>query len=649
MARYTRTPISTLQGINNELAKVELAMQDTLDRTGSTPNYMDDNLDMNSRRILNLPAPITDQEPMRKGDLAAGSNVSLEYVDSKFLPTNQYLLSQGLSGAFNFFEEGFTYSQEGDVGIDADGQMWLYVGANAPYKEVAPGTVPSAPDYNKVILSTLFLSFASLKSSDKLTHLKTATTLQHTSSGVGGATYKKDGTTGTANTGDEWKFYDLNGDGWQNQDEVLRLEQFGLLESNAPEVNTEVLQKVADKLEVEQIPAVLPTGEYEFLGPVTFTSPSFDWTFYLGGPGFKLCTLINTATDGSNGIELVGTNDTESVWTKFKGFLVQGNSNSGSGFYVELAGRVEFEEVESSDNGRHGYDYQNSWAPSFYRCRGDRNALNGANLVGGTDNKINGARFEGGAYSSNQQDGIYIEASSADGDADSGAILNVGLSNNLRYGIWNISPSIRIQESFPEFNRQGQIKLGSAANDKIQVCAQIVNNFLSGWNSSGANYRCIIIEESRGIEIEGNNFNQTTTAIEVDSTSSFVGIGYNRYSGTVTNVVDVDGDIYNGKLQVYRIKFDTTTVNASEINTVDLLGSTAGIRENFVNTSGVNSSPLKRWQVNGSTVFGIREDGRFITGGALSTGGSPSTIQNKLEVFDGAGSSLGWIPLYANF
>ena len=56
MARYTRTPVSTLQGINNELAKVELAMKDTLDRKGVTPNFMDANLDMNSRRILNLPS-----------------------------------------------------------------------------------------------------------------------------------------------------------------------------------------------------------------------------------------------------------------------------------------------------------------------------------------------------------------------------------------------------------------------------------------------------------------------------------------------------------------------------------------------------------------------------------------------------------------
>lgn len=83
MARYTRTPVSTLQGINNELAKVELAMKDTLDRKGVSPNFMDSNLDMNSGRILNLPAPINDQEPLRLGDVSKdNTGASLEYVTS---------------------------------------------------------------------------------------------------------------------------------------------------------------------------------------------------------------------------------------------------------------------------------------------------------------------------------------------------------------------------------------------------------------------------------------------------------------------------------------------------------------------------------------------------------------------------------------
>ena len=57
MERYTRIAVSTRQGSNNELVKVELARKDTLDRKGVTTNFMDANLDMNSRIVLNLPAP----------------------------------------------------------------------------------------------------------------------------------------------------------------------------------------------------------------------------------------------------------------------------------------------------------------------------------------------------------------------------------------------------------------------------------------------------------------------------------------------------------------------------------------------------------------------------------------------------------------
>ena len=44
------------------------------------------------------------------------------------------------------FEDGFTYELFNDVGIDADGNSWIYVGAGAPNKVVAAGTVPSVGD-----------------------------------------------------------------------------------------------------------------------------------------------------------------------------------------------------------------------------------------------------------------------------------------------------------------------------------------------------------------------------------------------------------------------------------------------------------------------------------------------------------------------
>lgn len=41
------------------------------------------------------------------------------------------------------FVDGFTYELFNDVGIDAEGNIWIYVGTGAPNKVVAAGTVPS--------------------------------------------------------------------------------------------------------------------------------------------------------------------------------------------------------------------------------------------------------------------------------------------------------------------------------------------------------------------------------------------------------------------------------------------------------------------------------------------------------------------------
>lgn len=48
------------------------------------------------------------------------------------------------------FAAGFEYELFNDVGIDANGNSWVYVGAGAPAKTVTAGTVPSAPDYQQV-------------------------------------------------------------------------------------------------------------------------------------------------------------------------------------------------------------------------------------------------------------------------------------------------------------------------------------------------------------------------------------------------------------------------------------------------------------------------------------------------------------------
>lgn len=77
MAKLTTNDLVNLQNettavttINNNFAAVETALENTLSRDGTSPNTMGANLDMNSNRITNLPAPIADTEPLRVKDLA---------------------------------------------------------------------------------------------------------------------------------------------------------------------------------------------------------------------------------------------------------------------------------------------------------------------------------------------------------------------------------------------------------------------------------------------------------------------------------------------------------------------------------------------------------------------------------------------------
>jgi hypothetical protein len=56
--------------INNNNAILEAAIDNTLSRDGEAPNQMEADIDMNSNRILNLPAPLGVDEPLRLQDLA---------------------------------------------------------------------------------------------------------------------------------------------------------------------------------------------------------------------------------------------------------------------------------------------------------------------------------------------------------------------------------------------------------------------------------------------------------------------------------------------------------------------------------------------------------------------------------------------------
>lgn len=75
MAKLTLTTLATLRtdagliSVNSNFDDIEEAIENTLSRDGTSPNTMGASLDMDSNRILNLPAPVSQSEPARLADL----------------------------------------------------------------------------------------------------------------------------------------------------------------------------------------------------------------------------------------------------------------------------------------------------------------------------------------------------------------------------------------------------------------------------------------------------------------------------------------------------------------------------------------------------------------------------------------------------
>src|SRR5258705_2388232 len=76
MTKITLTDLVNLQNettavnaINTNNSVIKLAIDNTLSRDGTSPNTMSAPLDMNSNRILNLPIPVNQSEPLRLADV----------------------------------------------------------------------------------------------------------------------------------------------------------------------------------------------------------------------------------------------------------------------------------------------------------------------------------------------------------------------------------------------------------------------------------------------------------------------------------------------------------------------------------------------------------------------------------------------------
>jgi hypothetical protein len=67
---------SAVETVNRNNTDIEEALENTLSRDGTSPNSMEADLDMNSQRILNLPAPRLPEEPVRLADIGGGVSFS---------------------------------------------------------------------------------------------------------------------------------------------------------------------------------------------------------------------------------------------------------------------------------------------------------------------------------------------------------------------------------------------------------------------------------------------------------------------------------------------------------------------------------------------------------------------------------------------
>jgi len=61
---------SALSQLGQNVSEIEVKSDTFLSRSGTTPNHMNANLDMNNKRVMNLPTPIHELEPLRLKDLA---------------------------------------------------------------------------------------------------------------------------------------------------------------------------------------------------------------------------------------------------------------------------------------------------------------------------------------------------------------------------------------------------------------------------------------------------------------------------------------------------------------------------------------------------------------------------------------------------
>lgn len=127
MAKLTLTNIANLQNettvvsvINANNDAIEAALEKTFSRDGTSPNQIENDIDMNSKRIINLPVPVSASEPARKYDIDNIREVIAPTVEigtvTTLPPDSQATVTNVGTDSDLILDFGIPQGPEGDVG-----------------------------------------------------------------------------------------------------------------------------------------------------------------------------------------------------------------------------------------------------------------------------------------------------------------------------------------------------------------------------------------------------------------------------------------------------------------------------------------------------------------------------------------------------
>jgi hypothetical protein len=100
----------SISKLNSNFARIAAAFENTLSRDGTSPNQMTAALDMNSQRIINLPAPVSSTDAVRLVDITDGLSSTTLIIPSQTGNAGKYLKTDGTVISWDTFSVGASLS-----------------------------------------------------------------------------------------------------------------------------------------------------------------------------------------------------------------------------------------------------------------------------------------------------------------------------------------------------------------------------------------------------------------------------------------------------------------------------------------------------------------------------------------------------------